>query len=402
MKLLQISVNNNDLFCNGFTFNLNTRDLVRRDKSASDTYTQALKIKSNLYTQNVIAITGSTATGKTVMLQIIGYALHIISTYDRLNDPFIKSVINKLTGNINDINISLTFYNTSSEGTQNIYRLDSAIHYDQAEANYYYVDENLYSMPLSKFKPEFGFEQIVTYSEQHSLTVARANTKDDPFLLDDMSIAVSLKRMSCNYFSNLCEINVITPDLADFNKKEIIQCFDPSIDSLIIKKQDTDYIARAVFKRGNSAVKEAIQSLKYLISSGTIKSISLLSLAVTALEKGGYLLVDDIEDHLDKQFISFILDLFTNSCTNPHGASLIFTTHYLELLDKFKRKDNIYLTSSDESNSLQLTRFDINRVITAKDLKKSELISSRMMENYARKNTSLIKANSAIEKHLKQ
>lgn len=397
MKLLQIAVSKNDLYCNGFTFNLTTRDLVRKDKKAADTYVQALKIKPNLYTQNVIALTGTTATGKTIMLELIGCALHIISSYDRLNDPFVKSVLDKLTASTHEISISFTFCNTDDKDSLYIYRLDSIIRYDKTKSNYYYVDENLYSMPVTKFKTELGYEQIKAYSDHQKSTVARVNSKDDPFLLSDTSIVISLKRMSCNYVSNLSKINIRTPDLADYNKKDFIHCFDPSIDSLIIKKQASGYIAKASFKRGNSAEKESIHTLENLISSGTIKGISLLSLAVTTLEKGDYLLVDDIEDHLDKQFIIFILELFTNSNTNPYGASLIFTTHHLELLNVFQRKDNIYLTSSDDSNSLELTRFDINRVITDKNLKKSDLISYRLMAHYAPKSVSFIKAYKLIE-----
>ncbi|GEM_PF-3710112 len=176
MKLLQIAVSKNDLYCNGFTFNLTTRDLVRKDKNAADTYVQALKIKPNLYTQNVIALTGTTATGKTIMLEIIGCALHIISSYDRLNDPFVKSVLDKLTASTHEISISFTFCNTDDKDSLHIYRLDSVIRYDKTKSNYYYVDENLYSMPVSKFKTELGYEQIKAYSDHQKSTVARVNS----------------------------------------------------------------------------------------------------------------------------------------------------------------------------------------------------------------------------------
>jgi len=37
---------------------------------------------------------------------------------------------------------------------------------------------------------------------------------------------------------------------------------------------------------------------------------------------------------------------------NRHGASLIFTTHYCEILDLFNRQDNIWICHLDDKNTL--------------------------------------------------
>ena len=88
------------------------------------------------------------------MSELIGCALHIISSYDRLNDPFVKSVLDKLTASTNEISISYAFCNTDNKDSLHIYRLDSVIRYDKTKSNYYYADETLYSMPVYKFKTE--------------------------------------------------------------------------------------------------------------------------------------------------------------------------------------------------------------------------------------------------------
>lgn len=61
----------------------------------------------------------------------------------------------------------------------------------------------------------------------------------------------------------------------------------------------------------------------------------------------GYLIVDELENSINKQLVFAIMDLFASPVTNPHGATLLFSTHYPELLDHFTRKDSIWFAVRD-------------------------------------------------------
>lgn len=43
-----------------------------------------------------------------------------------------------------------------------------------------------------------------------------------------------------------------------------------------------------------------------------------------------------------KRLVKVMMGIFVSKETNPHGATLIFTTHYPEILDSVHRKDNTY------------------------------------------------------------
>jgi AAA15 family ATPase/GTPase len=111
------------------------------------------------------------------------------------------------------------------------------------------------------------------------------------------------------------------------------------------------------------------------LSSGTIKGLEIVRKAVGVLAQGGYLLVDEIENHLNKQLVGVLIDLFQSSDTNPHGATLLFTTHYPEILDRVHRKDNVYfLSRRSEDHAIQVIKYS-SRVKRIEN-KKSEVFIS--------------------------
>ena len=71
-------------------------------------------------------------------------------------------------------------------------------------------------------------------------------------------------------------------------------------------------------------------------------------LVVLSLRNGFDLIVDEIENHFHKTLVENIITLYKDKSVNKKGATLIFATHYCEILDLFGRQDNIYITKSDE------------------------------------------------------
>lgn len=62
---------------------------------------------------------------------------------------------------------------------------------------------------------------------------------------------------------------------------------------------------------------------------------------------GGSSLVDEIENHFHKTLVENMISLYKDKTVNKNNASLIFTTHYCEVLDLFNRRDNIWIAKSN-------------------------------------------------------
>ena len=57
---------------------------------------------------------------------------------------------------------------------------------------------------------------------------------------------------------------------------------------------------------------------------------------------------------------------------NKNGATLIFSTHYSELLDEFDRNDGIYVVRNKEGISAE----NLANILKRNDIKKSEVYDS--------------------------
>ena len=136
--------------------------------------------------------------------------------------------------------------------------------------------------------------------------------------------------------------------------------------------------------------------LNFYLSSGTVKGVRVFSDASRVLKNGGYLIVDEIENHFNRELVSSLLRLFMNKKTNPRGAVIIFSTHYPELLDELDRNDAVFITKSDHG----LTVDNLNSLLKRNDMKKSEVYQSNFLGGTAPKYTSLVALQKSIVKSL--
>jgi len=102
-----------------------------------------------------------------------------------------------------------------------------------------------------------------------------------------------------------------------------------------------------------------IVGLKDLDFEQESKGTNVLSLLgaqiLIALEKGGILLIDEIDTSLHPKLAKFLVMLFQNTHANPKNAQLIFTTHETTFLDKdIFRKDQIWFVEKNEYGESEL------------------------------------------------
>ena len=91
------------------------------------------------------------------------------------------------------------------------------------------------------------------------------------------------------------------------------------------------------------------------------------------LKHGGLLIIDDLDAHLNKELVKVLVSLFLQAKTNLFGASLIFTTHYLQGLDSLNRNDYVNILTKDDLGLFKLE--NLSSIISRTDLKKSEVIN---------------------------
>jgi uncharacterized protein len=94
-------------------------------------------------------------------------------------------------------------------------------------------------------------------------------------------------------------------------------------------------------------------------SRGTKQMLSLAFDALPILDRGGVLLVDEIDVSLHPVLSAAVLALFRSVKTNPHNAQVIFTTHDVALLgsmdgDEVLKRDEIWFTEKDSNGCSSL------------------------------------------------
>ena len=121
----------------------------------------------------------------------------------------------------------------------------------------------------------------------------------------------------------------------------LVKLFDDSIELIDAIRLDDSSVAFK-FKRVNQPeMTVSIDYLKAVLSSGTYRGIYLFAASLLSFRLGGDILIDEIEKSFNKNLIENLLILFNDKRINKKGASLIYSTHYSELLDHSNRCDNI-------------------------------------------------------------
>ncbi|MEZ0542647.1 AAA family ATPase [Fibrella arboris] len=90
-------------------------------------------------------------------------------------------------------------------------------------------------------------------------------------------------------------------------------------------------------------------------SQGTNVLFALGGLILQTLEKGGLIIVDELDNSLHPKLSKFLVRLFNSPITNTLNAQLVFASHEVTLLDKDNlRKDQIWFTAKDKYGETEL------------------------------------------------
>ena len=364
IKILCIRYENIPLFHEGcFEFSFIAGDRV------SDP-TQVFQLRKNLYTQKLIALAGINASGKTSALKLIYIAMSILLNRKSLNEiPYGTELLQDGT----EITLDFCYQGMRYELRSTIGR-EKAIHNTDAEL--YFKEEFLFKKTLASMKSKkelFHFDATCSMLRRSGLPSATLD-----YLKDDDSMVAGIIRNQPSILRSLIgatNINFWQP--RESPAFEILHAFDASLDEFTVSESDGNITYAIKFKNDSRKLNVATAwGLSNLISSGTIKGQNIMAHIESVLQTGGYLLVDELENHLNKELVRMIMDIFKNERINKNGACLIFSTHYTEILDFMDRKDNIYITRRNRTKDSSIELLNYATEVKRNDVKKSEVILS--------------------------
>lgn len=362
MKILRITVNGLPLFKQELDLLFYTQQRVSEDDKE-----KLYKIEPNYYLHTACAFIGINASGKTSVLKVINLALNILR-----NEPINHVESRNILGGCENASFKICFF----DNKRNICCLETVVKSKKAKAGgyvYSIVEEKLWEKPVSSVKSK---KYLTDFS---GLRPIAARNTDEAYLPDDVSFIIAHNKKTndrIDVFSLLSYTNINVLPFTDDIPLEVIAFLDPTIEKLCFEKIEDKALIHLKFKGEEELILNNAVELEQYLSSGTIKGIITFSMVKEVLTSGGYLLIDELENHFNKEIVVTLMRFFMDSTLNKSGSTLIFTTHYSELLDEYDRNDAIYIVR----NRSGITAENLSYILKRNDIKKSDAYQSGFLE----------------------
>lgn len=370
MKILNFKVSNAEMFENEELF----ISLENRNRISLNTESFYSTFK-NINLPKVVGLLGNNASGKTTVLNALTISLNLFFLDFKLDDYIDE--LKKLIGKHQEIIIEFTFLN--QKDVNEIIRISASLKYE--------LDKNEFSIQNEYFK-NMLVESKTKKEDIKKFLKSEINIPDNVINFDNDKIIKPKKLLIFNflpkfnsiYFENsllFTNFNMLSTRVNSF-PNAWLEILDPSIEKIEIVeiKENNSLLYNIIFKNGKKN-ETTSSGISEVLSSGTIKVCGILTQVQKILNNGGYFVIDELENHLNIVIVKLILELFEDSRTNPLNATLIFSTHYIELLDSFDRMDNVFITSKKE-NKINID--NLRDLVDRTDLKKSDIYYSTINE----------------------
>jgi ABC-type multidrug transport system ATPase subunit len=368
MKLVQLEIDGVSLFENN-KFEIN---FLNRYKMYSDNNSEFYNLFKSKYLPKSIAILGNNAAGKTTVLNLLNYTLETLFVEGDINknDNIKFFLINMLDNKNGELNFKATFFQNNSliNFYSTVQNIDGTLSFKSEYIDKLVVNNSMLNSVIDDF---ISSDRKSTVKERDKfLENSNARIPDDSsifkFIADYEEIFIA-NTLSTTNFNILYSFVEKIPS-------EWIQFVDDSILSISKVDVEGNTLLEVNFKNGKTHTANHADIMRY-ISSGTAKTLTLLSQVVYVLQSGGYFIVDELENHLNKRIVQQIIDLFNDETINVNNATIIFSTHYSELLDNFNRMDNVFIASRKDS-SICVNNF--RSLVVRTDVKKSDIYLSSL------------------------
>ena len=313
------------MLCERFEINFLTKTRINKNANNDD----LIELEDDFFYPKETAFIGKNSSGKSTTLELIHICLYFLQTgripayYFDEDDAF---------------SLEMVFY---SDGK--IYKYNGDFVFDKLIAGEYLtiIGEELksakYNKSLKKDLSNANYSIVKDFAEK-----SNADTSSISKYIDNV-----LTHLNINFYEdnvNMFDVfySVIEENYGDGSFMKLVRLFDDSIEKLSPSTDDKGKNNGFIFKRVNS--KQTLVSDDYLIknlSSGTIRGINLYGGSIVSFVYGSHILVDEIEKNFNKNLIGNLVQMINDPSLNKNNATLIYTTHYSELLDETKRCDNV-------------------------------------------------------------
>lgn len=364
LNLLKIKVTGFKLLEDNFEIDFTSRARVYEiDKSK-----EIFEVDKGLYLFRSMAFVGGNSSGKSTVLSLILKTLLLLQTgrWEFLSREFNKDKINLtiifyLDGNLYNYKVSL--------GKIDYDKISIANHYSPIE------NESLIVLAYSKVRGIKSLELLETEGKEES-ELFKSSLKDTSAITKITSGKVNVDDFNNNNITNFNETIVRNTFFTSLNNcdrelvSSIIKLLDDNIEYIIY-----DNLGHVKFKRVND--KEMFISTNELIailSAGTFRGVELYIRCIDSLRNGKTIIVDEIENSFQKNLLYNLLFLFNDEKINTKNAQLIFSTHYIEILDYLSRRDSIFITHKESGI------INVKNLYSDYDVR-TELLKSKQFDN---------------------
>ena len=365
MRILRIEADGIFLFNDKVVIDFNAEQRVYPDNAA-----MLFNPFGKTYTNNVLSFVGVNASGKTTSLKLVSFVMSLLNA-EAINNIDARSVLERSE------KVSLkTYFFDKNRG---ICLLETTIGVTTEEGvadRYTILYEKLFIRTAGSVTSKAN---LFEFADENLFESRDESQEQFMFLKDDVSIVIALGKSGNVFFRDLtvCTDFNILNSFGDF-PAELIQFLDPSIEYIKFNPKESELIVK-FFKDKDSITMRGIQNISHYLSSGTIKGLNVFMHAWIVLIKGGYFIIDEIENHFNKEIVATLIRFFMDKKVNRNGATLIYSTHYVELLDEIDRNDGIYVIRNNDGVSIQ----KLHHVLKRNDIKKSDVFQSGMIKGTA-------------------
>ena len=369
MRLLKIVIQNMPRFKGNIDI-----DFITRQRVAEDDKEKLFNVISNsntsIYTNPVISFIGLNASGKTTILKAISFVINLLNN-EALNNIKSKEILNDLSEG-EKVKIISFFYNDNS-----IYKLETIIakkiNQVDNEEKLIITEERLWEKDANKVKTK---KNIFDFNDSN---IRIERNEKEQFLLNDVSVMIAVNKEKQSNFpvrDMLMWTNHNMLNILGRFPKELLTFLDPSIEYFKCNVEKKSADIRLKFYGSEEIILNRPSEIEKYLSSGTIKGINVFMNALLCFMEGGYLIVDELENHFNEEIVTTLVRFFMNPNVNKNGATLIYSTHYSELLDEYERNDCIYIVR----NRGGIYAENLSLILKRNDIKKSEAYESGYLE----------------------
>ena len=362
MRILRIEADGIFLFSEKIVIDFNAEQRVYPDNAA-----MLYNPFGSTYTNNVLSFVGVNASGKTTSLKLISFVMSL------LNAEAINNIDAKIVLERSERVLLKTYFYNENKGVCLLETVIGVTKEDGAADRYAILNEKLYIRKATSITSKTN---LFEFSDDNLFKSRDASQEQLMFLKDDVSIVIALGKRGNVFFRDLTEwtdFNVLN-SFGDF-PIALIQFLDPSIEYIRFNQNEKELMVK--FKKDKEPIAmRGIQNISHYLSSGTIKGLNVFMQAWLVLINGGYFIIDEIENHFNKEIVATLIRFFMEKKVNKNGATLVYSTHYVELLDELDRNDGIYVIRNNEGVTIQ----KLHHILKRNDIKKSDVFQSGMLK----------------------